>query len=99
MDNITTLPTTPKTLSVGEVIWPTTAPWSYTVLAASVKYPKSNGTYTGWIALLVHLEKRTPFTTHIVIDTPEGWACESGCYFDDLSDALANFIERGGEVG
>jgi len=98
MDNITTLHPI-NTLTVGEVIKPITSAYAYTVLAASVKYPKSEGTRTVWVALLVHLNGRHPFTTHLVVDTENGWACESGNYHTNISDALADFIKRGGEVG
>jgi len=94
MDNITTLPTTPKTLSVGERVGN-----GFTVLAASVKYPKSEGTYTAWLALLFHYNELSPFTTHVVVDTENGWELVSGTYHADIADALAYFIKRGGEVG
>jgi len=95
MDNITTLPTT-KTLTIGERI----GDLGFTVLAASVKYPMSEGTRTAWVALLHKpYDKIAPFTTHLVVDTDTGWELVSGWYFANISDALANFIERGGEVG
>jgi hypothetical protein len=98
MNNITTLHPI-NTLTVGEIIKPTTSTYEYTVLAASIKYPKREGTRTTWVALLVNSNNKLhPFTTHLVIDTENGWACESGRYHYDISDALADFAERGGQV-
>lgn len=95
MDNITTLHPV-NTLTVGEVISPTTSAYHYTVLSAKPKYPKGEGTYAVWLVLLAHKNSVTPFTVHYAVDRPEGWALEHGHYFSSLADALATYDKISG---
>jgi len=101
MSNIIALHPVNK-LTVGQKFTPTTTdrPRTFTVLAASEKYPANEGTYAVWVVLYQN-EGNTfhPFAVHLATDRPEGWALTNGEYCKTLTDALDIYVRRSGQVG
>lgn len=101
MSNIITLHPVNK-LTVGQKFTPTTTdrPRTFTVLAASEKYPASEGTYAVWVVLYQNEGNiYHPFAVHLATDRPDGWALTNGEYCLTLTEALATYARISGQVG
>lgn len=99
MSNIITLHPVNK-LSVGQKFTPTTTdrPRTFTVLAASEKYPASEDTYAVWVVLYQNEGNAYhPFAVHNATDRPEGWSLTNGEYCLTLTEAVNAYSKRSGQ--
>lgn len=99
MSNIITLHPVNK-LSVGQKFTPTTTdrPRTFTVLAASEKYPASEDTYAVWVVLYQNEGNAYhPFAVHNATDRPEGWSLTNGEYCLTLTEAVNVYSKRSGQ--
>ena len=89
-------------LAVGQKFTPTTTdkPRTFTVLAASEKFPAGEGTYAVWVVLYQNEgNSYHPFAVHYATDRPEGWALTNGEYCLTLTEGLAAYTRMSGQVG